>query len=107
MKSIWPHALAVIAAANKEGSFVTFPGFEILSSRDGDRTILYRDDGGELFYADSITALEEKAQRLRARGRELIVFPHHIAYKRGRRGLNWDVFNPQLAPVVEILNCCF
>jgi len=104
LKSSWPHVLTVIAAANKEGSFVTFPGFEILSSRDGDRTILYRDDGGELLYADSITALEEKAQRLRTLGRELIVFPHHIAYMRGRRGLNWDVFNPQLAPVVEILS---
>ncbi len=104
LKSTWPHALAVIAAANREGSFVTFPGFEIHSSRDGDRTILYRDDGGELFYADSITALEEKAQRLRTRGRELIVFPHHIAYKRGRRGMNWDVFNPRLAPVVEIVS---
>ncbi len=104
LKSTWPHALRVIAEEYKEGRFVTFPSFEILSSRDGDRTILYRDDGGELFYADSIAAVERKAEELRRAGRELIVFPHHISYKRGRRGLNWDVYNPTLAPVVEIIS---
>jgi hypothetical protein len=104
LKSTWPHALEVFAQENQEGRFVTFPSFEIHSSQDGDRTILYRDDGGGLFYGDSIADVERKAEELRRAGQELIVFPHHISYQRGRRGLNWDAFNPSLAPVVEIIS---
>ena len=33
-----------------------------------------------------------------------MAIPHHIGYKRGFRGINWDTFNPQLSPVVEIMS---
>jgi hypothetical protein len=32
------------------------------------------------------------------------MLPHHVAYPRGVRGANWDVFDPVLSPVVEIFS---
>ena len=28
--------------------------------------------------------------------------PHHLSYKQGRRGVNWDIFEEGVSPVVEL-----
>ncbi len=35
---------------------------------------------------------------------DVMAFPHHIGYKQGQRGINWDTFDPTFAPVVEIIS---
>jgi hypothetical protein len=104
LKKTWKHALQVIKENNQEGRFVTFPSFEVHSCEDGDRTIVYKQDDGGLFYPDSTTEMEETVRQLRGLGTEVLYFPHHIGYKLGRRGVNWNTFNTEFSPVVEIVS---
>ncbi|MBO5762751.1 MAG: DUF3604 domain-containing protein, partial [Lentisphaeria bacterium] len=98
LKAGWAEMMQTIADANEEGSFVIFPGFEIHSCADGDRTILYRDFKGEIIYADSIADLYK---RLPA---DALSFPHHIGYEIGARGINWATYDEAVEPAVEIIS---
>jgi hypothetical protein len=102
LKQLWPAVIETMNRENRDHQFVTFPGFEIHSMEDGDRTIIYRDGRGEIIYAKSIPDLEATLRDLAAEGTIAMSFPHHIGYKQGRRGINWKSFNPEFAPIVEI-----
>ncbi|MBL8590783.1 MAG: hypothetical protein JNK46_19780 [Methylobacteriaceae bacterium] len=96
----WPEHFAALQAANGP-RLVVFPGYEIHSGAYGDYTIVYRDlDPAPMILADSPAEL---AARLRAEMPErAFAFPHHIGYRPGARGVNWDVFDPTLSPFVEM-----
>lgn len=103
LAALWPGHFASLAKAAAPGSFTVFPGYEIHSSRHGDYTILYRDLDPEPFIkADSPAQLlaHFKAQHP---GRAL-AFPHHIGYRQGARGINWNTFLEALSPMVEIVS---
>ena len=102
LKQLWPEVIETNNRENRDHEFVTYPGFEIHSMEDGDRTIIYRDGTGEIIYAKSIQDLEATLRDLAAAGTIAMAFPHHIGYKQGRRGINWKSFNPEFAPIVEI-----
>lgn len=34
----------------------------------------------------------------------ILIFPHHIGYKQGYRGINWNTYNSSHSPVVEVLS---
>ncbi len=104
LKRQWPHVIDVTAANNADGTFAAFLGFEMHSMADGDHTVLYRDGEGEILHADSHAELMAKIRELRGRGAAVLAFPHHIGYLRGRRGLNWDTFDAECCPVVEIIS---
>ena len=36
--------------------------------------------------------------------KRIICMPHHIGYKKGYRGINWDRFNETASPIVEIMS---
>jgi len=98
----WPKTKRMIHAANTE-EFVAFLGYEWHSSRFGDRCVIYPDDG-DLYLPNHIDPLLEHAHHHGA-----WAIPHHVGYKPGWRGANWDYYRHETAPVVEIFSehgCC-
>ena len=93
----WPRVQNVIAAANRDDVFVAFLGFEWHSNFYGDQCVIFPDDNKPICYAQDFDEL-----RAFCREHDAILLPHHVAYPRGVRGANWDVYDPTLAPVVEI-----
>ncbi|MCU0521591.1 MAG: DUF3604 domain-containing protein [Anaerolineae bacterium] len=101
LREVWDDVQRTTAAFHRDGEFVTFLSFEMHSGADGDRTILYNGAQGDIVEATDLVDLHS---RLRHLGRGVMVFPHHIGYKQGTRGINWETFEPELAPVVEIVS---
>ena len=99
LKDTWPRVQGVIADGNRDGEFCAFLGFEWHSSEWGDQCVVFPEDNRPLFYAGDVERLrrfciEEKA----------LMIPHHLAYPKGVRGVNWDVFHEDCTPVVEIFS---
>jgi hypothetical protein len=97
LKATWPHVADCIAGANRDGEFAAFLGFEWHSSAYGDQCVVFPADHRPLCYADTIDELRRFCVAEQA-----LMIPHHLAYPRGRRGVNWDVFDETATPVVEI-----
>jgi len=97
LKDTWPRVQQVIAEGNRDGEFCAFLGFEWHSSQWGDQCVVFPGDHRPLHYASD-------PERLRAFCREerALMIPHHLAYPKGRRGVNWDAFTEECTPVVEI-----
>ncbi len=95
----WPDVREMTREANQPGRFATFLGYEWHSSACGDYCIIYPHDEGDLLFADSIEVL---AEQVRLNGAVLI--PHHAAYARNWRGIDWDRFPSSLCPVVEVFS---
>lgn len=104
LKRDWPAMMATLQNYNDEQKFVVFPGFEIHSNADGDRTILYQNFAGEIIYADSIPDLHNRLAALANVGVEALAFPHHIGYRTGTRGINWSTHDSRWGPFVELLS---
>ena len=99
----WPGHFDALRAFNEPGSFTVFPGYEIHSFEHGDYTIIYKDlQQRELVDADSPAQLLTKLDQ--RYGEAAIAFPHHIGYRRGARGINWDSFDSRLSPVIEMVS---
>jgi hypothetical protein len=96
----WPGHFAALAAVSSDG-LVVFPSYEIHSAAHGDYTIVYRDlDAAPLILADNPAELRHRLEA-ELPGRAF-AFPHHIGYRLGARGINWDTFDPELSPFVEM-----
>lgn len=99
----WNDHFDILQRYEDAGRFSIFPGYEIHSSAHGDYTIVYADlDVQHVVLADDPAALKEQLQL--AMGDRAFAFPHHIGYRRGRRGINWGSFDPQLSPFVEMFS---
>ena len=97
LRETWPRVQAVIAEANRDGAFNAFLGYEWHSSSLGDQCVVFPEDYRPLHYADNVEELRRFCLSERA-----LMIPHHLAYPRGMRGVNWDVFREDCTPVVEI-----
>lgn len=104
LRSRWEAVQRTTEAYHRDDEFVTFLSFEMHSSADGDRTVLYGGSEGEILNATGLRDLHERVRALRRQGVRVMAFPHHIGYKRGQRGINWATFDPDIAPVVEIIS---
>lgn len=104
LKKGWKEMIEALRAREGEEDLVVFPGFEIHSNADGDRTVLYKALDGEILYARSIPDLHERLAGLRKQGLEAVSFPHHIGYRLGTRGINWETFNAEVEPFIEIIS---
>ncbi|MCP5371263.1 MAG: DUF3604 domain-containing protein [Hyphomicrobiales bacterium] len=100
----WDRVQEITRAHHQDGTFVTYLGFEMHSFEYGDYTVVYPGDAGEILYCDGLPALRDRLRGLAAQGTRVLAFPHHIAYKRGTRGINWDAFTEEFSPVVEIFS---
>ena len=99
LKDTWPRVQGAIAAANADGEFCAFLGFEWHSSAFGDQCVVFPHDNRPLHFCDHVNALRKFCVAENA-----LMIPHHLAYPRGRRGVNWDEFREECTPVVEIFS---
>lgn len=99
LKDTWPRVQQVIADGNRDDSFCAFLGFEWHSSQWGDQCVVYPGDHRPLFYAADLAKLRAHCVAERA-----LMIPHHVAYPKGRRGVNWEAFDEACTPVVEIFS---
>lgn len=99
LKDTWPRVQRVIAEGNRDGEFSAFLGFEWHSSQWGDQCVVFPADHRPLFYAAEV-------ERLRAFciDENALMIPHHLAYAKGHRGVNWGAFREECTPVVEIFS---
>lgn len=104
LRDVWSKVVELTQANNEDGAFVTFLGFEMHSCKDGDHTILYRDGEGDILDVIDAADLRAKLRELREIGVEGMAIPHHIGYKRGHRGINWDAYEEAFSPVVEMVS---
>lgn len=103
LEALWPEHFDCLAAVDEPGVFTVFPGYEMHSFAHGDYTIVYRDlDRRPMLRADTPQGLHSL---LRAElGEGAFAFPHHIGYRLGARGINWETFVEDLSPVLEIVS---
>ncbi len=104
LKAGWSAMMEELREKNEEGEFVIFPAFEVHFCATGDRNILYKGLEGEILYPSDLMDLNEQLRELRHRGFDTLAQPHHIGYKKGTRGIDWSSFDPEFAPVVELIS---
>ena len=104
LKHVWPEMLETLKAENEEGRFVIFPAFEVHFTASGDRNVVYKDLTGEILYPANLEDLHRQLSELRARGIETLAQPHHIGYRQGTRGIDWETHDPEFAPFVELIS---
>ncbi len=104
LKQVWQEMLETLRDRNEEGNFIVFPGFEVHFCATGDRNMLYKDLDGDILYPKDLEDLHAKLGGLRAGGKDSIAQPHHLGYRKGTRGIDWDSFDPTFAPFVEMLS---
>ena len=99
---LWSDLQDATAAAHKHGEFVTFLSFEWHSMRHGDYNVYFRGAQGDIIPADSLEELRRHLRRLAQQGVDCFLIPHHIGYRSGYRGIQWDDFTSEFSPVVEV-----
>tara|TARA_R110002049_G_scaffold4601_6_gene32860 strand:- start:39071 stop:40603 length:1533 start_codon:yes stop_codon:yes gene_type:complete len=104
LKSGWGKMMQTLKEFNKEGSFIVYPGFEVHFCATGDRNIFYKDLAGEILYPKDLDDLHDQLRGLREQGSDSIAQPHHVGYRKGTRGIDWDSFSDEFAPFVEMLS---
>lgn len=97
LREQWPKVQKLAAAHNRPGKFVSFLAYEWHSSVFGDYCVYYRDDDKPLRYFDHVRELQKYARETKT-----TIIPHHLAYKQGWRGANWDYLDPAVSPALEI-----
>ncbi len=100
----WAYLRAVTNDANDEGRFVTFLSYEWHSLQYGDHNVYYRDGHGEIIEASDLHKLRMALRRLADSGVVVLLVPHHIGYRVGYRGIDWETFTQDFSPVVEIVS---
>jgi len=84
-------------AANEPGRFVTFPSYEVCGTEHGDHTILGNTEALRLQFG--LTSREILSGH---NPDDVIIYPHHLGYAPGMRGVNWEAFDEAVSPFVEI-----
>ena len=92
----WERIQREAAANNQPGKFTCFLGYEWHSNAWGHVHVIYFEDDQPLHAAPNLEALQTHFQH-----QEAILVPHHIAYDHG---VDWELFDEQLSPVVEIFS---
>ena len=88
----------------RPGQFTTFLGYEWHSNRYGDHTVYYNGAEGEIVCAGDMPEMRAALRQVREGGGDAMLMPHHIGYKAGYRGVNWDEVDPEFIHVVEIMS---
>jgi len=96
----WAEVQQVSKEMNRPGRFVTFPGYEWQGNgSSGDHNVFYLEEGLPIFRVQTLAELYDCL-----RGKEAIAVPHHTAYRPGRRGRDWAVYDEEISPFTEIFS---
>lgn len=100
----WHQLQQSVIAHNQPGEFVTFLGYEMHSLAAGDYNVYFKDPTGTIFYADDLEDIRRHLRHLKEQGLDALLIPHHIGYRQGYRGINWEAFTAEFSPVAEIMS---
>ncbi len=95
----WKTVQRIVAEENSPGEFVTFLGYEWHGDRRryGDHNVYYLNDYSPLDSSETLPQLYENLRRTKG-----IAIPHHTGYQVGERGKDWNFYDEDLSPFVEI-----
>ena len=93
----WDQLLAEQKAGSRSDRFLALPSYEWHSLKYGDHNVYAAGPELPLRNAADLPALREVARAANA-----VVIPHHIGYAAGYRGIDWEHFDADLSPFVEI-----
>ena len=103
----WPHYKSVMDSA-ASSDLIPFYSYEYHGFKTGDYTILCRNLGEDLPPECKEGEKDDRLDRLisgdESQQDRFLCTPHHIGYKTGYRGINWNLFNPSVSPLVEIIS---
>ncbi len=100
----WESFIEAFEQFNKKNQFVCFPSYEIHSMADGDHTVYFKNHKRPMFKPDSIPEFQDIIREIRKKNDDAFLTPHHIGYKTGYRGINWDNYSEDTSPFVEIIS---
>lgn len=97
VKERWPEVLAIAREFDKPGEFVAMVGYERHTTEFGDYHIVF----------PGLEAPYERHKDLRdfqafAKKHGAILIPHHPANRRGHRGADLSVRDPEVSPLLEM-----
>ena len=95
----WTSIKEVVRKRYAEGKFVTLLAWEWHSLAWGDYCVYFPGDDDEFTHAVTLVELKKYAREHNA-----IIIPHHVAYRKGWRGVDWNEFDESCSPVVEIFS---
>ena len=104
LRESWRRYNAVTEQINTPSRFVTFPSYEWHSTRYGDHVFYSKDPRASMEYAQTLEQWRSLIRTMREEGNDCFLIPHHIGYKQGYRGIDWDSFCREISPVVEIVS---
>lgn len=100
----WPQVRAEVEDNYQPEEFVTYLAFEWHSNKFGDHNVYFNGSQGEILRAGDLEELRSMLREWKAKGVDAIAIPHHIGYHQGYRGINWEAYDPEFSPVVEIFS---
>ncbi len=101
-KANWGDYLQTIEQHNVDDQFITFPSFEWHSIKYGDHCVYYKQSADNpIIDAPDLPSLRESLRKIKT---PAFLIPHHIGYKQGSRGINWQTFTDEMSPVAEIFS---
>ncbi len=95
----WARIKQTVSERYREGEFVTLLAWEWHSLAWGDYCIYFPVDDDQFCYAATLDELKQYALEHNA-----FIIPHHVAYRQGWRGVDWNEFDATCSPVVEIFS---
>ena len=98
LHSKWSKILIQLKKLEKSYNVKIFPSYEWHSLKYGDHNVISKNFNLKLISSNNITDLKKKISD------NSFVIPHHIGYGKNKRGINWDHFNENLSPFVEIFS---
>jgi len=100
-KPDWQMICRLVKEYHEPGRFVTFPGYEWTGDRTrwGDHNVFYPADDPPL---DLSMTIDELYANLRKLGG--IAIPHHCGYLTAQRAKDWDHYDEDLSPLVEVFS---
>lgn len=99
VRRAWESVVARANEENRDGQFAAFVAYEWHSAAAGDYHLLFPGGSGEIFRADTVGELQAFAREHGA-----LMIPHHIGYRRGWRGTDWDSWSADVSPVIDIFS---
>jgi len=104
LESGWDRFVETFDQYNKPGEFVCFPSYEIHSMADGDHTVYFKNNNTSMHKPEGIPEFQDIVRKIRSEGDDAFLVPHHIGYRTGYRGINWDSYDEETSPFVEIIS---
>lgn len=95
----WNQLLDLQRSGTKDGTFLAFPSYEWHSLKYGDHNVYAATPDLALKDADDLPALQSIVSEMNG-----MAIPHHIGYRAGYRGINWDEYLEDVSPFVEIFS---